>query len=251
MKRIITISLIIVSILCAVGFLILNKNKSPAKSPTPQETQQPQNTTQNSFDKTKYSTSDPTSIWVVVNKKNGIPESFIPELVVPDVKLRLSPNEEQMQINKPTATAIKELFDGAEKEGVTLVFGSGYRSGVLQKQFYDSYKAKDGQKGADTYSARPGHSEHQTGFSADLDSVGNKCHLEICWEDTIEGKWIKDNAYKYGFIIRYPKGKQSITGYQYEPWHIRYVGKELSQELHKTNKTLEEFFDMPPAPDYN
>lgn len=251
MKRIITIILIIVAILGSIGFYILNKNKTPSKSTTPQETQHSNNTIQNSFDKTKYSTTDPTSIWVVVNKKNGIPESFTPELTVPKVKLRLSSSEEQMQINTTTAPVMKELFDAAQEDGVKLIFGSGYRSGALQKQFYDSYITKDGQEAADTYSARPGHSEHQTGFSADIDSPDNKCHLEICWEDTTEGQWLKNNAYKYGFIIRYPKDKQSITGYQYEPWHIRYVGKELSQEIQKTGKTLEEFFDMPPAPDYD
>lgn len=239
------------AILGSIGFYILNKNKTPSKSTTPQETQQSNNTTQNSFDKTKYSTTDPTSIWVVVNKMNGIPESFTPELTVPKVKLRLSPSEEQMQINTTTAPVMKELFDAAQEDGVTLVFGSGYRSGKLQKQFYDSYKARDGQDSADTYSARPGHSEHQTGFSADITSPNGKCHLEICWKYTPEGQWLNNNAYKYGFVIRYPEGKISITGYQYEPWHVRYVGKELAQEIHKTNQTLEEFFNLPPAENYD
>ena len=149
-----------------------------------------------------------------------------------------------MQISGQTEIALNEMFAGATNDGITLVFGSGYRSYELQKQFYDSYVAKDGQAAADRYSARPGTSEHQTGLSFDATSVSEKCHLEVCFVDTPEGQWIKANSYKYGFIIRYPDGKESVTGYQYEPWHLRYVGVELANELQKTGQTMEEFFGL-------
>jgi D-alanyl-D-alanine carboxypeptidase len=171
--------------------------------------------------------------------------------VVPDVTLRLGSSEKQMQISSTVQPAVKEMFAAAKNEGVTLVFGSGYRSAALQRQFYDSYKAKDGQQAADTYSARPGHSEHQSGLAFDLTSKSGTCHLQICWEDTPEGKWVAANAYKHGFTLRYQKGKENITGYQYEPWHFRYVGKELATELYNSSQTLEEFFGYPPAPNYD
>jgi D-alanyl-D-alanine carboxypeptidase len=114
----------------------------------------------------------------------------------------------------------------------------------LQKQFYDSYVGQDGQEAADRYSARPGTSEHQTGISFDATSLSETCHLEICFETTPEGKWIAEHAHEYGFIIRYLKDKESVTGYQYEPWHLRYVGKELAAELKRTGLTMEEFFGL-------
>lgn len=237
--------------LTVLGAIVaFSKAPSPKKDST-NISNQSSKTDKSNFDKTARSITDPDSLWVIVNKKYGLPASFTPELIVPKVRLRLSAKEEQMQINKTSEPAFVELFTSAQNDGVTLVFGSGYRSGSTQKQFYESYKVRDGQKLADTYSARPGHSEHQTGFSADIDSPNGICHLEICWETTPEGQWIKNNAHKFGFIIRYPKDKQNITGYQYEPWHIRFVGKELAQEIHQSNLTLEEFFNLPPAPNYD
>lgn len=234
----------------SLGYWQFNKSsKNSQKIITP--TQQPNNATTQQFDKSKFSLTDANSIWVIVNKQHSIPTSFIPKLVVPDVKLRLSSSEEQMHINETTEPALKELFKAAQADNVVLVFGSGYRSANTQTVFYNNYKAKDGQEQADTYSARPGHSEHQTGFSADITSDDESCHLEICWADTQQGKWLADNAYKFGFVIRYPKDKQNITGYSYEPWHIRFVGKELALEIKKTGLTLEEFFNLKPAPNYD
>jgi D-alanyl-D-alanine carboxypeptidase len=220
-----------------------NNDNPVAVEPTPTEPVE-------TFDKTLYSRTDPTSIWVTVNKRNGIPTDYIPELIVPNVRLRLAPSQEQMQISPQVEDDLETMFAAASEDNVQLVFGSGYRSAALQKQFYDSYVATDGQELADTYSARPGHSEHQTGFAVDITSPSGTCHLEICWENTPEGKWVAENAHRFGFIIRYQEGKESITGYQYEPWHLRYVGTELSQELFKTGLTYEEFFDLPRAPDY-
>ena len=203
------------------------------------------------FDKTKYSVDQPGSPWWVVNKTRPLPDGYVPpDLVVPDVKRRLS-GTSQMQYSNQAVPNLKEMFSAASTEGVTLVFGSGYRSEALQRQFYEGYVAEDGQESADHLSARPGYSEHQTGLSFDATSVSQQCHLEECFENMPEGKWLRENAYKYGFIIRYPRGKEQITGFGYEPWHMRWIGKELSKEMQRTSvQTLEEFFGLPAAPDY-
>ncbi len=197
------------------------------------------------FDKTLYSIDEPGSIWWIVNKSRVLPDKYVPsDLVVPSVKLRLGSEAEQMQYSKTAEPGLTELFNAAASDGVVLVFGSGYRSFELQKQFYDSYVAQDGQEAADRYSARPGTSEHQTGLSFDATAANGACHLEVCFENTPEGQWLKANAHKYGFIVRYLDGKEAITGYQYEPWHMRYVGVELAEQLQKTNQTMEELFGL-------
>ena len=130
------------------------------------------------------------------------------------------------------------LFLDAKKDNIKLWITSGFRSYSLQTSLYNNYVLKDGKEKADTYSARPGHSEHQTGLAMDLNIVDSS------FEGTKEAIWIADNCYKYGFIIRYPKGKEEITGYKYEPWHVRYLGKELSEKVYKSGKTLEEYLNI-------
>ncbi|HSW74562.1 MAG TPA: M15 family metallopeptidase, partial [Candidatus Saccharimonadales bacterium] len=114
------------------------------------------------------------------------------------------------------------------------------------------YVAAQGKSVADSQSARPGYSEHQTGLAADLGGTSDpSCNVADCFADTVEGKWLAANAYKYGFLIRYPADKVNVTGYIYEPWHIRYIGASLSTEMHKSHiETLEEFFGLPAAPSY-
>lgn len=252
MKKTLVVILILV-LAVGLGYVGYNRyiKKDDASSTNSSTSSQQTKNSGNGFNKSQYSLTDPTSIWVIVNKQNGIPTTYEPDVVVPDVRLRLGSSEQQMHISSVAAPAIKEMFDAAKADGVNLVFGSGYRSATLQKQFYDSYVAQDGQVKADTYSARPGHSEHQTGLALDITSSNGTCHLEICWEGTPEGKWVAANAYKYGFILRYPNGKEGITGYQYEPWHFRYVGKELAAQIQSSGQTLEEFFGYPPAPNYD
>jgi D-alanyl-D-alanine carboxypeptidase len=109
---------------------------------------------------------------------------------------------------------------------------------------YNGYVAKDGQAAADRYSAKPGTSEHQTGLAMDVCLANSGCSLEQAFGDTPAGKWVAANAHKYGFIVRYLPGKDAITGYEYEPWHLRYVGIELATELQRNNKTMEEFFGL-------
>lgn len=231
---------LVIVVLSIVGFLYFWSNRLDNST----------NTNNDGFDKSQYSLTDPNSIWVIVNKKNAIPTNFIPKLVVPDVPLRLSQDNEQMHISSQAKSAAEELFKSAEKQGIQVVFGSGYRSAEKQKELYDLYVEQDGRSKADKYSARPGHSEHQTGLAIDFISADQECYLEICWANTTEGKWVAKNAYKFGFILRYQKGKEKITGYEYEPWHFRFVGKDLAGQIHQTGQTLEEFFGLEPAHNY-
>jgi D-alanyl-D-alanine carboxypeptidase len=248
----IIIGIIVVSLIGSFSLRDSKNDSQKSSSPANGQSQsQNKQNVQSAFDKKQYSLTDPTSPWVVVNKKRALPKGYAPaDLVSPAVKLRLSPDQEQMHARKLIEPALIDMFTAAKRDGVTLVFGSGYRSEKLQTEFYNQYVAQSGQAAADKFSARPGHSEHQTGLALDVSTANGKCHLEICFADTPEGKWIVQHGHEYGFVIRYMQGKESITGYQFEPWHIRYVGKELATELHKNNATLEEFFDLGPADQY-
>lgn len=134
--------------------------------------------------------------------------------------------------------AFMEMKNAAARDGITLTIVSGYRSYARQERLYNNYVAKDGKDEADRYSARPGHSEHQSGLAMDLNSV------EDSFANTKEAKWIAENCAKYGFIIRYPKGKEEQTGYIYEPWHVRYLGVDLAEEITASGLCFEEYFGI-------
>lgn len=205
------------------------------------------------FDKNQFSLTDPSSLWVIANKQRPLqPKTYTPDdLVVPDIPLRLTAKDDEMKLRKPAAEALKSMYNSAKASGLTLMVSSGYRSYSYQVDLYNYYVTQQGQATADTQSARPGYSEHQTGLAVDIEPASRKCEVETCFGDTPEGQWVAANAYKYGFVIRYQKDKQAVTGYIYEPWHLRYVGKSLAEELHKAgNPTLEEFFGLEAAPDY-
>lgn len=182
---------------------------------------------------------------VVVNKKYSLPIDYKPsDLVVPNVSFSYSGVLEQSYMRAPAAKQMEKMFAAAKKEGVTLNAVSGFRSGERQKVLYNNYVARDGKAAADQYSARPGHSEHQTGLTFDISapSVGNG--LTAALGDTKEGKWIANNAAKFGFIVRYDRGFQSRTGYTYEPWHIRYVGVDVATQIKNNGQTLEEYMKV-------
>jgi D-alanyl-D-alanine carboxypeptidase len=199
----------------------------------------------NSFDKQQHSTSSASSIWVVVNKPLSLdPQDYAPsDLVTPSVPLRV-PGNESMQLRAEAASALEQLIAAAKAQGLDMMLASGYRSYAYQVNLYGGYVSSIGREAADRTSARPGHSEHQTGLAADLEPSTRDCELETCFGDLPEGKWLAENAYKFGFVIRYPADKVAITGYEYEPWHIRYVGTALSVELHKSGQSMEEFFGL-------
>jgi D-alanyl-D-alanine carboxypeptidase len=197
-----------------------------------------------SFDKKRYSLTDPTSGWVIINKQHPLqPKTYVPtDLAVPPVPLRV-PGNETMQLRAAPAGSLAAMFTAAKVAGLNLMLSSGYRSYAYQVSLYNGYVKSQGQASADAQSARPGFSEHQTGLAADVEPVTRTCELEVCFESTPEGKWVAANAYKFGFILRYTADKTAVTGYEYEPWHIRYVGTALSIQMHTEHiETLEEFF---------
>lgn len=170
---------------------------------------------------------------ILVNKYNKLDSSYVPENLV-YIEEPYSPDGGRM--TKDAYEAFKKMVDAADEDGLYLFSLSPYRSYDLQNNLYEGYASRDGYDEADTYSARPGSSEHQTGLAVDINSV------EDDFAYTKEAKWLAENAYKYGFILRYPKGKEYITGYQYEPWHYRYVGTEISKEIYEKNITFEEYY---------
>jgi zinc D-Ala-D-Ala carboxypeptidase len=189
--------------------------------------------------------ANPELIAVLVNKSNKLPEGYKPEhLVYPDVKFIFNEKIEKRMMRKDAADALKDLFEAAEEDGIELAGVSAYRSHERQKQLFESYVRRDGDAKARTYSAVPGTSEHETGLAIDVTGSDGKCAAEDCFAGTPEAKWIEDHAHEYGFIVRYPKGKKRITGYKYEPWHIRYVGVKTASDIYGKSITLEEYIGL-------
>ncbi|RAZ67955.1 M15 family metallopeptidase [Planococcus maitriensis] len=164
---------------------------------------------------------------LLANKQHPLPASY-------------APGE-----NAKARAAFDAMAQAAAEDGLQLVAFSTYRGFDRQKQLYEGYVAKDGQAAADRYSARPGFSEHQTGLAFDIGEAGQEQHwASSSFGDTAGGKWVKENAHNYGFILRYPQGKEQITGYMHESWHFRYVGKEAATAIYNQNITLEEYLGI-------
>lgn len=157
---------------------------------------------------------------LLVNKTYGLPKTYDPK------------------VNSEALSALKQMQADAKAIGLNIPLVSGYRSYKTQEQLYNKYVKKDGEKVANTYSAKPGHSEHQTGLAFDIGSV------EKSFANTTEAKWIAENAHLYGFIVRYPNNKTDITGYIYEPWHVRYLGKETAKKVWESRLALEEYLGV-------
>ncbi|WP_249529467.1 M15 family metallopeptidase [Paenibacillus brevis] len=192
--------------------------------------------------------SDAQSVTVLVNKEYALPEDYEPsDLVYPDVRFTFSEKIEKRMMRSEAAAALEKLFDGAEEDGIYLAGVSAYRSHSTQTSLFNRYVKKDGLEKAKTYSAVPGHSEHETGLAIDVSGSDGKCAAEDCFGDTKEAEWLAKHATEYGFIIRYPEGKEGITGYKYEPWHLRYVGTEISSDIAERGITLEEYYNAVPV----
>lgn len=192
--------------------------------------------------------AEPEDISVLVNKQYSLPENYKPnDLIYPKVPFIFEDKIEKRMMRKEAGKALENLFAAAEKENRHLAGVSAYRSHETQIAIFDNYVKKDGVKKARTYSALPGTSEHETGLSIDVTTQDGACAAQDCFGDTPEAKWLADHAHQYGFIIRFPKGKEDITGYKYEPWHIRYVGKEIAKEIYEAEGTLEEYYNAVPV----
>lgn len=189
--------------------------------------------------------TNPNSILVCANKHRSLGKYVPKDLVIPDIPFPYGKDAklEKMHLRKVAAGPIENLFKAAKKDGIDLVGISGYRSYRYQVEvFARNVKEYGGdKKKANQVSAHPGQSEHQTGLTMDVSTQKMGFQLSQKLGDTKAGKWLADNAWKYGFIIRYLKGKENITGYEYEPWHIRYVGKKAAKVIVKKGITLEEY----------
>jgi zinc D-Ala-D-Ala carboxypeptidase len=164
---------------------------------------------------------------LLANKQHPLPETY-------------APGE-----GAEARSAFESMRKEALKQNIDLVAFSTYRDFARQKELYNGYVAKDGQEAADRYSARPGYSEHQTGLAFDIGEAGQEEHwASASFGDTKGGKWLAENAHNYGFILRYPKGSESITGYMHESWHYRYVGKKAAAEIYKKGITLEQYLGV-------
>lgn len=187
--------------------------------------------------------NNPDSNRVYVNKNRRLPVGYSPSgLVEPDVPQTKPKGDERRKLRAEAATALEALFSAALEEGLELAAVSGYRSHAMQTSIYQGHVSRSGQDFANRYSARPGTSEHESGLAMDVSAAVVGFALDEAFKSTEEGTWISDHAHLFGYIVRYPEGKEHITGFAFEPWHLRYVGNELAEHLYKNGLTLEEYF---------
>ena len=200
---------------------------------------------ESSFYENVITVSNGDSKLVLVNKNYALDSSYAPsDLVLPNVLALGHEQNKTIYLREEASQHLEQLFSAAEQEaGLIFLARSGYRSYETQVSLYQRYVDQNGQEAADRFSARAGHSEHQTGLAIDVtaDSVNGQLTTEF--GKTAEGIWLKDNAHRFGYIIRYLEGRESETGYQYEPWHIRYVGVEAATEIYENNWILEQYLN--------
>jgi len=199
-----------------------------------------QNNNKNEFREPSYDNAKPADITkgnlILVNKENYLPRDFVPSNLV-----NIEPNHGRAgQIKAEVYEAFKKMDTEARLEGLDLYITSFYRSWERQNTIFNDFVRRDGVEMAETYSARPGHSEHQTGLA--LDIVAGVGGVMRGFEHTMEYSWLIANAHNFGFILRYPKGKTHITGFIYEPWHWRYLGVEMATRVRNSNLTFDEFY---------
>lgn len=174
---------------------------------------------------------------LLVNDKYGLSGNYVPEeLSIPNILFSNGSNDEEKHVARTVVKPLEELVKAGKKDGIILLGNSGYRSYKSQEDIYKNRVISQGKKLADAYVAKPGFSEHQTGLCIDITNKNG-----YFAKGSKEADWLADNCYRFGFIIRYPYGKKNITGIEYEPWHIRYVGKEVAKYIHDNRITLEEY----------
>ena len=172
-----------------------------------------------------------------ITEKDGI--SYVDGIMIVNKTYSLPSSYNPGGLTDEFMNAFYEMQAAASQDGISLFVASGFRSYEYQKDLYDAYVKRDGKEEADTYSARPGYSEHQTGLAADINAADSS------FDDTAEAKWLDENCYKYGFVIRFPKGKEQYTGYVYESWHLRYVGERIAKNIHDAGGiSLEEYYNL-------
>ena len=212
----------------------VNNNDNTPEKTTAEETSQEE--TENEEPSYIGTVTGYTSKGYVISEKDGI--TYVNNVLVANKTYSLPEGYNPGDLLGECAKAFKEMKSAAAKENLNIWNASGFRSYELQESLYNRYSARDGKEAADRYSARPGHSAHQSGLAIDLNEITN------AFKDTAEGKWVAENCHKYGFILRYPQGKEAQTGYMYEPWHIRYVGVDTATAIYNSGLCLEEYFGI-------
>lgn len=188
---------------------------------------------------------NPYDVLALVNKEHALPGDYTPEdLVIPNVRYPFTDDLPKKQLRKIAADALEELFAASDEAGLELYAQSGYRSYDRQESIFTSNVEQHGEEEANNFSARPGQSEHQSGLTMDVTSPSVEFQLNISFGETPEGTWLTDHAHEHGFIVRYPEDKEDITQYQYEPWHLRYVGVKVATEIYEEQLTFEEYMEQ-------
>lgn len=174
----------------------------------------------------------------LINKEYGVGRGYEPK----DLRILNVLSNKTIELREEAAENAEMLFEKAKEEGIYLMAVAGYRTYDFQEMLYNNEVSMNGKEYADKYVARPGYSEHHTGLVIDLMSADDVSLTED-FDQTVEFRWLQENMSDYGFILRYPKGKEHITGYNYEPWHIRYVGVDIAKEIEESGLTLEEYLN--------
>lgn len=186
---------------------------------------------------------NPSAIDALINREYHLPSDYEPEnLVIPDVAFPFEGELQKKYMREEAAAQLENMFAEADEEEIELSAVSGYRSYDRQESIFAANAEEDGKEEANKYSARAGESEHQSGLTMDVSAASVGYSLTTDLGETEEGEWLEENAHEYGFVIRYPEDKTDITGYQYEPWHVRYVGEDLAGTLYENDWVMEEYY---------
>ncbi len=210
----------------------IEPTKTPVSSPTPLPTPTP----------VIYDTESDESLFRIVNENQQIDKDYVPTNLVKIDSSLISVNFSH-ELRTDAYEALKDLYCKALKAGYKMRILSGYRSYTEQQQLFNFYVSKYGKEWAEQIDDKPGESEHQLGLCIDVGLASGECDLDSCFASSGLYSWLHENAYKYGFIERYPEGKQSVTGIIYSPWHYRYVGKDMAEKIYISGLTMEEFFE--------
>lgn len=232
------VALIILAIIVILCFKFCgNEDKETKQTDTKTSTTQPINNTQTNVTE-KFKMAEKKEEKVIshnIENRNGM--TFVDGILIVNKTYSL-PSTYAPGVSAVAQNAFDEMVSAAAKDGITLYINSSYRSYDEQKNLYDGYAYERGTEEADKVSSRPGHSEHQTGLAFDVNTT------ELSFEGTPEAEWLANHCHEYGFIIRFPKGKEAETGYIYEPWHIRYLGKENAEKVYKSGLSLESYLGI-------
>ena len=182
-------------------------------------------------------------LFFLVNKENAIDQNYVPEDLEPIKYFASDRNANSRYMRAEAAEHFHQLVEAAAEEGVDIVMTTAYRSYEFQEILWNYNVGQKGEEEANKTSARPGESEHQTGLAVDLSTSEIDYRNSYDFEDTAAGRWVAENEHRFGFILRFPEGKTDITGYSYEPWHLRYVGATAAADIYERNLTLEEYVE--------